>query len=85
MVISRAGADRLAAFLPGPLPAATRDALASRNPVGAAISAAVCAATVALEIEGVAGVDLSAPAARGEELDVAGALASVGRVLGGGS
>lgn len=85
MVISRAGADRLKTFLPGPLPPAVRESLEARDPVSAAISATVAVAGDALGIDGVDGVDLSAPAGAGEELEVAQALASVGRVLGGGS
>jgi 5,10-methylenetetrahydrofolate reductase len=85
MVLSRGGADRLATFLPGPLPKSVTEVLDAHDPVATAISSAVRVATAALEIEGVDGVDLSAPPAAGEELAVAEALASVGRVLGGGS
>lgn len=85
MVLSQGGARRLAEFFPGSLPPSVTEALASPDPGAAAISAAVRAATEILAIDGVDGVDLSAPPAPGEELAVAGALATVGQALGGGA
>ncbi|MDQ8045511.1 MAG: hypothetical protein AAGC46_12030 [Solirubrobacteraceae bacterium] len=85
MVLSDGGARRLAEFLPGAsLPASLLAPLDAPNPAAAAIAAAVDRASSCLAIDGVDGVDLSAPPAAGEELVVADALATVGRELDGG-
>ncbi|MDO9352184.1 MAG: hypothetical protein Q7T55_00725 [Solirubrobacteraceae bacterium] len=85
MVISRAGAERLAAIWRGPLPAWVLEPLESRDPAGASISAVAEVAADRLGIDGVDGIALTAPAGADEELEVARALAGVGQILGGGS
>ena len=77
--------ERLAAFAGDGLPAGTVAAVEARDPVGAGVRATVAAAEALLAIPGIDGVDLSAPAAPGEELLVAGALALAGSALGGGT
>jgi hypothetical protein len=72
------GRARLAAFFPD----ADRAALAEPD---AAVAHAVATAERMLGLAGVIGVDLSAAAGAGEEQQVAGALAAVGRALGAGT
>jgi methylenetetrahydrofolate reductase (NADPH) len=73
LAVSGAGVERLRAFT-GPE--------AAEPPVG--VRLCVAAAEAALAIPGVAGVNVSAAAGPGEELDVAHALADVGSALGAG-
>jgi methylenetetrahydrofolate reductase (NADPH) len=85
LVVSPAGIERLAAFLPdATVPVATLAAAYADDPVGGAVRTAVATATALLEVEGVDGIDLSAAAGPGEELQVAGALALAAGALGGG-
>lgn len=85
LVVSSAGADRLTAFLHGPLPPALAAPLSARDPLAAGVAQAVAHAEALLAIPEIEGVDLSAPAGPGEELLIAGALAQAGRALGAGS
>jgi 5,10-methylenetetrahydrofolate reductase len=82
---SSAALARLRAFARHGLPAATVTALDAPDPVGAGVRAAIAAAEALLDIDGIDGVDLSAPAGPGEELAVAAALALAGDALGGGT
>jgi 5,10-methylenetetrahydrofolate reductase len=85
LVVSEAGLERIAAFVPGAVvPLATMAAAGGRDPVGSAVRVAVGTAERLLAIEGVDGIDLSAAAGPGEELRVAGALALAADALGGG-
>jgi methylenetetrahydrofolate reductase (NADPH) len=85
LVVSPAGIERIAAFLPDAIvPVAAMAATYTDDPVGGAVRTAVAAATALLEVEGVDGIDLSAAAGPGEELRVAGALALAAGALGGG-
>lgn len=84
LVVSAAGADRLTAFLHGPLPAELAAPLSAADPVAAGVAQAVTHAEALLAIPEIGGVDLSAPAGPGEELLVAVALAQAGRALGAG-
>ncbi len=85
LVVSQAGADRLAAFLHGPLPTALSDPLRDADPVRAGIAACLGHAEALLGLSEIDGVDLSAPAGPGESMLIAGALAQAGRALGGGA
>lgn len=85
LVVSAAGADRLTAFLHGPLPEELAAPLRAADPVAAGVAQAVAHAEALLAIPEIAGVDLSAPAGPGEGLLIAAALAQAGRALGGGS
>jgi methylenetetrahydrofolate reductase (NADPH) len=86
LVLSEAGVERLAAFVPGAVvPVGALQATVTGDPVGGAVRAAVERATALLEVDGVDGIDLSAAAGPGEELQVAGALALAASALGGGS
>jgi len=82
---SGAALARLRAFARHGLPEATITAVDAPDPVGAGVRAAVQAAEALLDISGVDGVDLSAPAGPGEELSIAAALALAGDALGGGT
>jgi methylenetetrahydrofolate reductase (NADPH) len=82
---TRASADRIVRYLhhaPAPELLAALDA---PNPIAAAVGLAVAHAERLLEIPGVVGIDLSAPAGPGEGDLVVGALAMAGRALGVGS
>ncbi|MBJ7472357.1 MAG: methylenetetrahydrofolate reductase C-terminal domain-containing protein [Solirubrobacteraceae bacterium] len=81
LVVSQAGADRLTAFLHGPLPSELAAPLTAPDPVAAGIAVCVAHAEALLEIPQLAGVDLSAPAGPGEAMRVASALAETGRAL----
>lgn len=85
MATSPAALERLGAFARDGLPHATVAALDAADRVGAAVRAAVAAAEAMLAVDGIAGVDLAAPAGPGEELQVAAALALAGAALGGGA
>jgi 5,10-methylenetetrahydrofolate reductase len=86
LAASRAGLERLAAFVPGAaVPAHTIAALAAPDPVGAAVRGAVRCAEQLLAIDGIDGVDLSAAAGPGEDLRLAAALALAATALGGGA
>ncbi|HWI74753.1 MAG TPA: methylenetetrahydrofolate reductase C-terminal domain-containing protein [Baekduia sp.] len=86
LVLSEAGVERLAAFVPGAVvPVGALAATVADDPVGGAVRAAVSQATALLEVDGVDGIDLSAAAGPGEELQVAGALALAADALGGGA
>lgn len=82
LIPTAASAQRIARYLHGDPPAQLLAALDAPDPVAAAIAQAVAHASRLLEIPGVAGIDLSAPAGTGEELLVADALAAAGRALG---
>jgi 5,10-methylenetetrahydrofolate reductase len=82
---STAALARLRTFARHGLPKATITALDAPDPVGAGVRAAVAAAEAMLEVDGVDGVDLAAPAGPGEELAVAAALALGGDARGGGA
>jgi len=85
LVVSPAGIERLAAFVPDAIvPVATIAATYTDDPVGGAVRTAVATASALLEVDGVDGIDLSAAAGPGEELRVAGALALAAGALGGG-
>lgn len=85
LVVSAAGVERLASFIPGAVvPVGALQATVSGDPVGGAVRTAVERATALLELDGVDGIDLSAAAGPGEELRVAGALALAASALGGG-
>lgn len=86
LVLSEAGVQRLAAFVPDAVvPVGALQATVSGDPVGAAVRAAVERAERLLALDGVHGIDLSAAAGPGEELQVAGALALAAAALGGGN
>jgi methylenetetrahydrofolate reductase (NADPH) len=82
---SSAALARLRAFARRGLPQATTDAVDQPDPVGAGVRAAVAVAEDMLAIDGVIGVDLSAPAGPGEELRLAAALSLAADALGGGT
>ena len=85
LVLSEAGVERLASFVPGAVvPVGALAATVTGDPVGGAVRHAVAQATALLEVEGVDGIDLSAAAGPGEELRLAGALALAASALGGG-
>ncbi|WCB94610.1 hypothetical protein DSM104299_03348 [Baekduia alba] len=85
LVVSEAGLERLAAFVPGAVvPVATIAAAGGDDPVGGAVRSAIATAEGLLAVEGVDGIDLTAAAGPGEELRVAGALALAADALGGG-
>lgn len=85
LVLSEAGVERLASFVPGAVvPVGALAATVTGDPVGGAVRHAVAHATALLDVEGVDGIDLSAAAGPGEELQVAGALALAASALGGG-
>ncbi|WP_445150151.1 methylenetetrahydrofolate reductase C-terminal domain-containing protein [Baekduia sp. Peel2402] len=86
LVVSEKGVERLASFIPGAVvPVGALQATISGDPVGGAVRVAVERAEALLEVDGVDGIDLSAAAGPGEELQVAGALALAASALGGGS
>jgi methylenetetrahydrofolate reductase (NADPH) len=85
LVTSHAGLLRLTRFTPSELSWETNVAIVDRDPVGAAVRAAVTAAQELLEIDGVHGIHLSAAGGPGEELQVAAALALAADALGGGA
>ncbi len=82
LIPTRASADRIAKYLHADPPPELLDALDAPDPITAAIALAVQHAERVLEIPGVVGVDLSAPAGPGEAHLVADALATAGRALG---
>jgi methylenetetrahydrofolate reductase (NADPH) len=85
LVLSEAGVERLAAFVPGAVvPVGALAATYADDPVGGAVRTAVAHAEALLDVDGVDGIDLSAAAGPGEELQLAGALALAADALGGG-
>jgi methylenetetrahydrofolate reductase (NADPH) len=85
MVISTAGAERIAAFFPGSvLPDAVLAPLTARDPIASALAATLLTCADALAIDGVRGVNISCVAGPGEADAVASALARVGAELGAG-
>ncbi|MEH3052951.1 MAG: methylenetetrahydrofolate reductase C-terminal domain-containing protein [Patulibacter minatonensis] len=82
LVLSRTGADRVAHYLHAAPPPDLVAALDEPDPLAAAVAGAIRHAERVAAIPGVVGIDLSAPAGPGEELDVARALALTGRALG---
>jgi 5,10-methylenetetrahydrofolate reductase len=85
LVTSATALRSLMAFTRGEVPSGAADAAAAPDPLAAGVRAAVVAGEAMLAVDGVDGVDLSAPAPPGEELVVAGALATAAAALGGGS
>lgn len=81
LVVTQVGADRLTAFLHGPLPATLTDPLLAPDPVAAGVAACVAHAEALLAVPEIDGVDLSAPAGPGEAPQIASALAEAGRAL----
>jgi methylenetetrahydrofolate reductase (NADPH) len=85
LAASVAGLRRLSKTTAGELSWETNLAVCDRDPVGAAVRAAVQCSEELLEIDGICGVSLSAAGGPGEELQVAAALALAAGALGGGS
>lgn len=82
LIPTRASADRIAKYLHAEPPPQLLAALGAPDPAAAAVRLAVEHAERLLDIPGVAGIDLSAPAGPGEAHLVADALATAGRALG---
>lgn len=82
LIPTRASAERIARYLHADPAPELLAALDAPDPSAAAVALAVAHAERLLEIPGVVGIDLSAPAGAGEELLVADALATAGRALG---
>jgi hypothetical protein len=84
VVTSRDALDLLGRYPTSPVPASILAALDGSSPHTATLDAALSLAVAALSIDGVAGVNLAAPAVPGASTETASDVASLGRALGGG-